>query len=334
MVYSALAIVALFLLVPLVSLLLLVALEWRRPRIICLMYHRLAPREAYEHLTGVERIYTVQADAFESQIAHLKNAGYTFVTPDQVRQFVTGELQLPDKSVLITFDDGCLSVDKIARPILQRYTACGTMFVTTDPNSFVFADAGPSERRMTDDELRAADGVSMQFESHCVTHRPLRGLPDDEIRQELSGSKQELERILSREVNYLAIPGNWFDRKVMQIARQVGYKAVWCSNTGFTRIGANPYGLPRISVEGTVALPQFIAGLRPSRIAARRGVSMIKRAPGRLLGPRYWEPLAEGIRRCVPGGYLSTRRLVGAGVALIVFILLCVSVSLWLLQKG
>ena len=105
------------------------------PRIICLMYHRFASREDYTQKYGTERVYTVPTDSFEQQILYLKEHGYTFVTPDQVRGFITGESDLPQPSALFTFDDGCVSAKQQALPILQKYEARATYFVTTDPNA-------------------------------------------------------------------------------------------------------------------------------------------------------------------------------------------------------
>ncbi|MGQ9663252.1 MAG: polysaccharide deacetylase family protein [Kiritimatiellia bacterium] len=286
--------------------------ETRRPRVLCLMYHRLASAEDYGCLQGTERIFTLPADVFEAQLAFLKRAGFSFVGPDMICQFALGETQLPDQSVLLTFDDGCVSVDRIARPILERYGACATTFVTTDPNSYVFSIAGGAQRRMTEDELRQADGKTMRFESHAVSHKPLSGMSDDEIWRELADSKKELERVLGREVRYLAIPGNWFDRRVMRIAKQVGYRAVWCSNPATIRKDGNPYRLPRINVEGHLSVEQFARAISPSGIAIRRLVSVIKRTPGRILGPACWERARKLLFRCVPGGYLTTRRVLVA----------------------
>lgn len=299
---------------PVFAVLVMLCQEHRRPRVLCLMYHRLASTEDYGRSQGTERVFTLPADVFEEQVAYLKQAGYSFVTPDAVRRFVFGEMQLPDRSVMLTFDDGCRSVDQIARPILARYGACATTFVTTDPNSYVFAQSGPEHRRLMDGELRQADGEVMRFESHAVSHRPLSGMRDEEIRRELADSKKELERVLGREVSYLAIPGNWFDRRVMRIAREVGYRAVWCSNPATVRRGDNPYRLPRINIEGHLAANQFAAAISPLGIATRRLVSLIKRTPGRVLGPACWERLRKVFFRCIPGGYVSTQRVLVAAL--------------------
>ena len=289
------------------------------------MYHRLSPRKVYESLSGTEKIFTLSVEEFDLQIAFLKDAGFTFVTPEQVRQFVNGEVMLDKSSVLITFDDGCLSVKQQALPILKKYEACATVFVTTDPNSYIFNLGGHAQRRLTDEELREISGEYIQVGSHAVSHRPLTALPPDDIRFELTESKKELERIISQEVSYLAIPGNWHNRKVMAIARESGYKAVWYSRPGITTANANPFGLPRLNVEGYLDLSQFIFSIGRLGIAQRKAVSTIKILPGYFVGPKYWLPLRRALLSLIPGRYISRARIIKAGIAMVslIFLLIC-----------
>lgn len=303
--------------------------EFVRPRVLCLMYHRFASRDVHQGLHGTERIFTLPIEEFEQQVACLKNAGFTFVGPDELRRHAAGEITLPDPSVLLTFDDGCISVAQLARPVLERHNACGVMFVTTDPSSYVFSLGTGRDRRMTDEELQAADGAVLRFESHAVTHRPLRAMADGEIRRELLDSKNELQRVLGRTVEYLAIPGNWFDRRVMRIAREVGYKAVWCSFPSTMRRGDDLFRLPRINVEGHLGIEKFRAAVSPTGIAQRRLVSLLKRIPGRLLGPRLWLPLRKVVMGCIPGGYISTRRILGAAAVACLVLGVVAVVFLW-----
>jgi peptidoglycan/xylan/chitin deacetylase (PgdA/CDA1 family) len=289
---------------------------------ICLMYHRLAYQRIYQRLTGTERIFTMPVEEFELQISYLKNAGFFFVTPDQVRRFVNRNLAIEEPSVLVTFDDGCLSVKEQAAPILEKYEACATLFVTTDPNSHVFNLGNGSQRRLTDEELRMIDGDIIRVESHSVTHRPLTALSRAEIHFELSQSKKHLEGVLSREVSYFAIPGNWFNIRVMQFARELGYKAVWHSKPGLITANTNPFGLPRLNVEGYLTLRQFISSISPRGVVQRRTVSAVKRLPGLVLGPKYWLPVRRIILNLIPGRYISRKRMIGAGIALIFCIIL------------
>lgn len=288
------------------------SVECRRPWVVCLMYHRFATREEYRKRQGTERIFTIPVESFDQQIRHLKDSGYTFVTPEQVRRCAVGEAQLPHPSVLLTIDDGCMSIYQHAIPVLRKYGARATVFVTTDPASYVFQEACGGERRLTDNELRQADGDCLQFESHAVTHRPLRGMSEELIRHELAESKRQLDAVLLRPVSYLAIPGNWFDDNVMRIAREVGYKAVWCSKPGGVRAGSDLFGLPRVNVEGQLTIGQFASAITPWGVTVRRLLASIKTLPAQLLGPRVWLPIRRAILRFVPGNYLSVRRLLTA----------------------
>ncbi len=299
------------------------AREAREPRIVCLMYHRLLSTDKYRRTQGTERVFALPAEEFERQIVFLKENGYAFVNPDDVVDFVSGTAQRQGRAVLLTFDDGCRSVYEVALPILQRHAATAVSFVTLSPDSYVFSLGGMSDRRMTDDELRSCDRSGISIGSHAVTHRPLRGLHDEEVRRELAESKQELERIVGREVSCFAVPGNWWDRRIMRIAGEVGYKAVWVSNPGHVRVGGRLFGLPRINVEGQLTLPQFAAAIRPLGITQRIIATSIKRIPATLLGPRVWLPLRKILLKLVPGGHISTRRVVcGGGVLIILCVLL------------
>lgn len=317
--------ISIVLLAALASALLLSRCFGARNRVCCLMYHRLLPAASYEKLQGTERLFTVPAEEFETQVCELVRQGYRFVTPEQIIDFAEGRETLPDKSVLITFDDGCVSVYELALPILERHGACGTIFMTTDPESAIFAESDSAQRRMTEEEMRDAVSRGLSVGSHSVSHRPLRGLADEEIRHELAESKRVLETITGREVCAFAVPGNWYDARVLRIAREVGYRGLWWSNPGWVRPAGTALGLPRIHIEGHYNLRQFRHALSRIGVFQRALLSWIKWLPGRILGPRFWSPIRRVILSVVPGGYISLGRLTVAGcllVGLIVFLII------------
>lgn len=88
-----------------------------------LMYHHLVSEGAASEDT------VVTEDSFRAQIAALSEAGYTTVTPEDVIAFVEDGVPLPDKPLMITFDDGYTSNLTIAAPILEEYGMCATVFV-------------------------------------------------------------------------------------------------------------------------------------------------------------------------------------------------------------
>jgi peptidoglycan/xylan/chitin deacetylase (PgdA/CDA1 family) len=88
-----------------------------------LLYHRLGPGN---------RGYSIAPALFEAQLRRLHDLGFEAVTLDQFVRFVRGEpVELPERPVLITFDDGYVSAWENADPILARYGWSAVMYVPT-----------------------------------------------------------------------------------------------------------------------------------------------------------------------------------------------------------
>ena len=88
-----------------------------------LMYHALTEK-AEEARDTIITTY-----AFEDQIAALTEAGYKAVFFDDLRDYVNEGKPLPEKAVVITFDDGYSSNLDLAMPILEKYGQCATTSV-------------------------------------------------------------------------------------------------------------------------------------------------------------------------------------------------------------
>ena len=84
----------------------------------------------YHHLDEVGNDATiVTPERFEEHMQALSRAGYTAILPRDLRAFVEKGTPLPDRAVLITFDDGYLSNYEIAWPILEHYGLRAAIFV-------------------------------------------------------------------------------------------------------------------------------------------------------------------------------------------------------------
>jgi peptidoglycan/xylan/chitin deacetylase (PgdA/CDA1 family) len=96
---------------------------------------------------------------------------------------------------------------------------------------------------MTWDQLRALSRAGMDVESHTRRHRVLQTLDDDALRDELLGSRQDLEQQLGRPVRALAYP---VGRRISRIAKirnaiaAAGYRIGLSNASGATRIWPNP----------------------------------------------------------------------------------------------
>jgi len=75
-------------------------------------------------------IYTITPEAFEEDIKWLKNNGYQTVGIQEIIDYVENGAKLPDKPVMLTFDDGHYNNIYYAEPILAKYGMKGVIFVT------------------------------------------------------------------------------------------------------------------------------------------------------------------------------------------------------------
>ncbi|MCK5359949.1 MAG: polysaccharide deacetylase family protein [Gammaproteobacteria bacterium] len=95
---------------------------------------------------------------FESKISCLKKGGFNFITWTELYAYMRGEIQLKQPSILLTFDDGYLDNWVNVYPILKKYDAKGTIFVSSD-----FVDPS-SECRFNTDDVAAGKCSSDQLE--------------------------------------------------------------------------------------------------------------------------------------------------------------------------
>lgn len=85
----------------------------------------------YHHVTKHGGKLSVSLKSFESQMRGLAQNGYKTITANQFSDFMQGKITLPEKSVLLTFDDGFLDNWVYAHPVLKRYGLNAVLFAIT-----------------------------------------------------------------------------------------------------------------------------------------------------------------------------------------------------------
>jgi peptidoglycan/xylan/chitin deacetylase (PgdA/CDA1 family) len=295
----------------------ILAAESQSPRIVCLMYHRFASADEYRACTGKDRIYTIGLDNFDRQLGELRRAGYRSVRLNDAIAFAEGDKELADKSVLITIDDGCCSV-ALAEPILRKHGFGAALFVTTDSRAGVFHSHSPGDPQLSAEELRRLPSDVFEIGSHAVTHRPLTDLPDREVADELIRSRDQLQHICGRPVTAFAAPGNWYDERICKMARDAGYTAMFTSDLGSVRPGADMFRLPRMNVAGYVDSARLVNSLSPGRIAAARSVRLVRDLPRAVFGKVMGGRVGAFLGACQT--YLLGRPIVGVSIVIFVVV--------------
>ena len=171
-----------------------------------------------------QTVLTMTPADFEEQMKYLHDRDYHAVTQDQFAAYMSGEGSLPDRPVMITFDDGYVDNYEHAYPIMKKYGLTGTIFLIVDlmetPGYLTWAQVQEMGRN------------GMEFGSHTMSHKPLTSFDRQGVRTELRESKAAIESHLQKPCKYIAFPEGEFDDMVMEETRAAGYEYGFTVETG------------------------------------------------------------------------------------------------------
>jgi peptidoglycan/xylan/chitin deacetylase (PgdA/CDA1 family) len=194
-----------------------------------LCYHRLTDK--------CDSSMCLSPRVFDQQMKHLKNNGYRTISLEQLQCFLEFKCSIPEKSVVITLDDGYRSAYEVAYPILKKYGFTATFFIYTD---FV----GASRNAITWSQLREMKADGFEIGSHTLSHADLTQQREgeafrvyqDRIEKEIGDSKRIIDKKLTQDTMTFAFPFGRYNATVLRICRQMGY------NTGVSvKRGSNPF---------------------------------------------------------------------------------------------
>src|SRR5262245_25936128 len=101
------------------------------PRLPVLLYHDVGLTTPLTENPAL----TVHPNAFERHVRCLCRLGYTSISAAQWLAWLEQGTPLPDKPILLTFDDGYKNITKYALPVLERYNFSATIFIVTGLSS-------------------------------------------------------------------------------------------------------------------------------------------------------------------------------------------------------
>jgi len=151
--------------------------------------------------------------------------------------------------VAITFDDGWNNNYTEALPILREEGMVASLFLIT---GFVGREGYVDWAQVAEME---AGGISIQ--SHTVSHQPLISLGPERMASELVESKRSIEDRLGKRVDFMSAPHGLINRKVIDAARNAGYKGVCTTMPILTHSLGNPAILGRINISDRCKLSTF-----------------------------------------------------------------------------
>jgi peptidoglycan/xylan/chitin deacetylase (PgdA/CDA1 family) len=203
---------------------------------------------------------SVPCAVFDEQMSRLGDLGYTVVGLDAVLDHYAEGAPLPERAVLITFDDGYRDNLANAAPILRKYGYPAVLFVPIGylddrrplPHEEHLAARGVLNATLDWSELAELEAHGVRIESHGISHRPLADLEVDEAAREIALAKLRLEERLGRPVRAFAyVKGSEAHYKPVHLSllRQAGYEVAFTSVSGANSLATDPLRLHRYNVE-------------------------------------------------------------------------------------
>lgn len=211
-----------------------------------LIYHHIG-------ISPGDSIYYVSPEEFDRQMVLLYTWGYRTISIQQMVDAIRHGSDLPNRPIILTFDDGSETVFTTAMPIMQKYGFTGTAFVV-----FNYIGAG---LYMDADQIRNLHDSGWEIGSHSLSHVNLRQRPGKQ-EDEITSSKIRLETRLGFPIPVFAYPFGANDASSLKLVRESGYIAAVGLGESVRQSAENIYYLYRRDITSTYDLQTF-AGFLP-----------------------------------------------------------------------
>lgn len=187
--------------------------------------------------------YNLDPSLLEEQFKYLKKLGYQTVSLDQFYSYIKGEsgADFPKRPILLTFDDGSLTHKTVLVSLLKKYGFRASIFIypsTISNPKYKFYMRWP-------DLKEALSSGVLDLGSHTLYHPKLPAMKRAEIRKQLRESKAILEAKTGHKVKDLAYPFGLFDVRVIEEAKEAGYRMAFTVNPGKNVPSTDPYTVHR-----------------------------------------------------------------------------------------
>jgi len=205
-----------------------------------LMYHSISSK--------YDCSICVTENQFRKQMAWLYDNGYHAVSVDAFYSALAENGTLPEKPVLITFDDGFKDNYQAAWPILKEFGFTGTFFVVTGKIDSYNLDW---------EDLKQLVENGNSIGSHSVTHRDLSSLNAAQQEKELRESKRTLEEGLGAPIKAFCFPYGKYNKTTLSLLPELGYSLSFTTRSGKVCFGDDEYLLKRVHVVGGMSMASF-----------------------------------------------------------------------------
>ncbi len=214
-----------------------------------LMYHYISelPADADTY----RRDLTVIPAHFEEQLHYLQAQGYQSVLLADIYETLTTGKPLPEKPIVLTFDDGYKDAYTDALPLLQKYDFVGEFFLLATPAHY------ESPQYLTWTDVRAMADAGMSMQAHGRDHYDLTNRPYDFLVYQILGAREAVEAHSGQPVRFFCYPSGRYDAATVAVVESAGYWGAVTTAWGTELRLDNRFTWPRIRVKGAWSVDYF-----------------------------------------------------------------------------
>jgi len=214
-----------------------------------LMYHYISipPEGADKYRADL----SVAPDAFREQMAYLADNGFETVDLYDLSLAITGKRDLPEKPIIITFDDGYRDNFENAFPILQEFGLSATFFILTQP-----IDNG-NETYLSWEMVEEMADAGMRIEPHSKTHADLSSREREYVVYEILGSQETIAAHTGQSPRFFCYPGGRYDETTIEVVSDLDFWGAVTTAGGDWHGYDDRYEWSRLRMRNTTTLAEF-----------------------------------------------------------------------------
>jgi peptidoglycan/xylan/chitin deacetylase (PgdA/CDA1 family) len=220
-----------------------------------LLYHSISDAASSE----VAR-FAVTPEVFDGHMRHLAEEGYSSMTVTQLLPVLQGSDVLPERPVLVTFDDGFRDFLTNALGVMQRHGIVSTLYATT---GFMGDGQAPGTNRSGDEmlswsELAEVARQGVEVGGHTHSHAMLDTLPHGAARDEIVRCRELIEQHTEAAVASFAYPHGYSSAWVRRAVAEAGYTSACAVKNAMSHTGDDPFAIARLMLEATHTRDDFL----------------------------------------------------------------------------
>lgn len=192
---------------------------------------------------------TISPQKLRNELKYIKDSGYTTITMRELQDHLLNNSPIPEKSIVITFDDGYMNNYTNAFPILKDLDMKATIFCIT------FKLDG--QYYLSEHAIKEMSNYGIDIESHTAGHPDLTTMTYEQQLSEFKESKETLEAITGKPVTAVAYPYGNYNADSMKAAKDAGFNLGFTTNLGLADRDDNPFSLNRIYVNSNYTMDTF-----------------------------------------------------------------------------